>query len=93
MAWQRLVDNAGNLDVKPTNDTAAVALQCKSIITNHGRSAAQAAMEAVGGFSYYRKTGLERLYRDLLAGEFHPMQSSKQKEMLGNHLIGKSLAG
>lgn len=61
MAWQRLVDNAGNLDVKPTNDTAAVALQCKSIITHHGRLAAQAAMEAVGGFSYYHKTGLERL--------------------------------
>ncbi len=93
MAWQRLVDNANNLNVKPTNDTAAVALQTKSIITHHARLGAQAAMEAVGGFSYYHKTGLERLYRDLLAGEFHPMQASKQKEMLGNHLIGKTLAG
>lgn len=93
MAWQRLVDNANNLNVKPTNDTAAIALQAKSIITQHGRLGAQAAMEALSGYSYYHKTGIERLYRDLLAGEFHPMQASKQKEMLGNHLVGRTLAG
>lgn len=92
MAWQRLVDNANNLNVKPTNASAAIALQAKTIITQHGRLSAQAAMEALGGFSYYHRTGIERLYRDLLAGEFHPMQASKQKEMLGNHLIGGSLA-
>lgn len=93
MALQRLIDNANNLNVKPSNDSAAVALQAKSIITHHGRLSAQAAMESIGGNSYYHKTGIERLYRDLLAGEFHPMQASKQKEMLGNHLIGKTLAG
>ena len=93
MALQKLIDNANNLNLKPTSDTAAVALQTKSIITQHGRMSAQAAMEALGGYSYYYKTGIERLYRDLLAGEFHPMQASKQKEMLGNYLIGKTLAG
>ena len=55
--------------------------------------AAQAAMEALGGSSYFHKAGIERFYRDLLAGEFHPMHSSKQKEMLGNYLVGKTLAG
>jgi alkylation response protein AidB-like acyl-CoA dehydrogenase len=93
MALRRLIDNANNLNVKPSNDSAAVALQAKSIITQHGRLSGQAAMESLGGTSYYQRTGIERLYRDLLAGEFHPMQSSKQKEMLGNHLIGKTLAG
>jgi alkylation response protein AidB-like acyl-CoA dehydrogenase len=93
MALQRLIDNANNLNIKPSNESAAVALQAKSIITHHGRLSAQAAMEALGGFSYYQKTGIERLYRDLLAGEFHPMHAGKQKEMLGNHLIGRTLAG
>ena len=93
MAMERLINNANNLRIKPSNDSAAVALQAKSIITHHGHLSAQAAMEALGGYSYYYKTGIERLYRDLLAGEFHPMQSSKQKEMLGNHLIGRTLAG
>lgn len=88
-----LVDNANDLNIKPSSGTAAVALQAKSIITKHGRASAQAAMEALGGFSYYSKTGIERYYRDLMAGEFHPMQLSKQKEMLGNFLMGKTLAG
>jgi alkylation response protein AidB-like acyl-CoA dehydrogenase len=93
MAHQRLVENANNLKLKPSSDSAAVALQAKSIITQHGRMSAQAAMEALGGTSYFHNVGIERLYRDLLAGEFHPMHSSRQKEMLGNHLIGKTLAG
>jgi len=92
MAHQRLVENANNLNLKPSPDSAAVALQAKVIVTQYGRMSAQAAMESLGGYSYYTKVGVERLYRDLLAGEFHPMQASKQKEMLGNYLIGKSLA-
>lgn len=93
MAHQKLIDNVNNLTIKPSSASAAVALQAKSIITQHGRMSAQAAMESLGGYSYYQKTGIERLYRDLLAGEFHPMQASKQKEMLGHYLLGKTLAG
>jgi alkylation response protein AidB-like acyl-CoA dehydrogenase len=93
MTLQKLIENANNLNIKPTSDTAAIALQAKSIITQHGRMSAQAAMESLGGYSYYYKAGIERLYRDLFAGEFHPMHASKQKEMLGNFLIGKTLAG
>ncbi|HEY3430311.1 MAG TPA: acyl-CoA dehydrogenase family protein [Cyclobacteriaceae bacterium] len=93
MAHQKLIENANDLNMKPSSASAAVALQAKSIISEHGRLSAQAAMESLGGYSYYHKAGIERLYRDLLAGEFHPMQASKQKEMLGNYLIGKTLAG
>ncbi len=93
MALQKLIENANNLAIKPSNHSAALALQTKSIITQYGRVSAQAAMESLGGYSYYHKVGIERLYRDLLAGEFHPMQASRQKEMLGNYLIGKTLAG
>jgi alkylation response protein AidB-like acyl-CoA dehydrogenase len=93
MAHQKLVDNASNLGIKPSSDSAAVALQAKCIITQHGRMSAQAAMEALGGSSYFYNMGIERLYRDMLAGEFHPMHSGKQKEMLGYYLVGKTLAG
>ena len=91
-ALDGLIANAKNLDIKPDADSASRALQAKSIITKHGRECAQAAMEALGGYSYSQKCGIERLYRDLLAGEFHPMQAGKQKEMLGNYLIGGELA-
>lgn len=91
-ALNGLIENAKNLDVKPDAGSASRALQAKSIITKHGRECAQAAMEALGGYSYIQKCGIERLYRDLLAGEFHPMQAGKQKEMLGNYLMGGELA-
>ena len=93
MAHQKLVENANNLMTKPSSESAAVALQLKSIITQHGRMSAQAAMETLGGSSYFHNLGIERMFRDLLAGEFHPMHASKQKEMLGSYLIGKTLAG
>lgn len=91
-ALEGLIDNAKNLDIKPDEASASRALQAKSIITKHGRESAQAAMEALGGYSFSHKCGIERLYRDLLAGEFHPMQAGKQKEMLGNYLMGGDLA-
>lgn len=93
LALDSLIANAKGLDVKPDSKTASHALQAKTLITKHGRECAQAAMEALGGYSYFKKVGLERLYRDLLACEFHPMQAGKQKEMLGNFLLGRTLAG
>lgn len=93
MAFELLVKNANELDIKPCSNSASVALQAKSLITKYGKACADSAMEALGGYSYFHKVGIERLYRDLLAGEFHPMQASKQREMLGHFLLGKTLAG
>lgn len=92
MAFESLVSNAKDLNAKPDSASASRALQAKSIITKHGRECAQIAMEALGGYSYFKKVGIERLYRDIMAGEFHPMQAGKQKELLGKYLLGGTLA-
>ena len=47
--------------------------------------------ESRPGYSYFRKADIERLYRDILAGEFHPLQYGKQTEAFGNHLLGISI--
>ncbi len=86
-AFDDMVAQVRNLDIKPDNRTAAKAHQSKSIIAKHGRESAQAAMEALGGYSYFRKVEVERLYRDLLAAEFHPLQTHKQEELLGEFLL------
>jgi alkylation response protein AidB-like acyl-CoA dehydrogenase len=93
MALDTMINAAENFNMKPTNQTASAALQARTLITSHGRECAQAAMEALGGYSYCKKAGIERLYRDMMAGEFHPMQTGKQKEMLGRFLLGSTLAG
>jgi len=86
MAWSSMVDAARNFATKPTAETANHTMMCKSLVTKHGRASAQHAMEALGGYSYFTKVGIERLYRDLLAGEFHPLQASKQAEAMGHFL-------
>ena len=92
-AHKQLVENANNLQVTPNEQTASEAHQAKSLLSQHARECAQSAMEAVGGYSYYKRAGIERLYRDLLAGEFHPISAGKQRESLGGFLLGRSLAG
>jgi len=86
-ALEDMVKSANNFDVKPSEETATQAHQGKAIIAQQGRQCAQAAMEAIGGYSYYKKVEIERLYRDLLAGEFHPMQAHKQETALGEFLV------
>lgn len=88
LAWNDMVLGAGEYDTKPSVESSTRALMGKSLVTTHGRISAQHAMEALGGYSYFRKVGIERLYRDLLAGEFHPLQASKQEEVMGRCLLG-----
>ncbi len=87
-AIEDMVRRVNNFDISPDTTSASKAIQGKSIVSSHGRQSAQCAMEALGGYSYFRKVGLERLYRDLLAGEFHPLQSHKQEFAIGNFLMG-----
>lgn len=91
-AYQQLLDNSQNLNATPTEQTASEALQAKALLAEHSVKCAQSAMAALGGFSYYKRAGVERLYRDLIAGDFHPVQAAKQKEVMGGYLLGKSLA-
>jgi alkylation response protein AidB-like acyl-CoA dehydrogenase len=46
------------------------------------------ALELSGGFGIFRRSGLERIFRDARLGRFHPANS-----MLTHELVGKSLLG
>lgn len=46
------------------------------------------AMEAMGGSSFYRAAGLERLFRDAQAARFHPLRESAQQEYAGRMALG-----
>jgi alkylation response protein AidB-like acyl-CoA dehydrogenase len=49
------------------------------------------ALRAVGGASYFKRLPLERLYRDVRAGLFHPFDSDDTLEFLGKSAFGISL--
>jgi alkylation response protein AidB-like acyl-CoA dehydrogenase len=49
------------------------------------------ALRAVGGMSYFKRLPLERYYRDVRAGLFHPFDSDETLEFLGKSAFGISM--
>jgi alkylation response protein AidB-like acyl-CoA dehydrogenase len=49
------------------------------------------AMELSGGFGMFKKTELERLFRDARAGRFHPANSALTHEVVGKTALGIGL--
>ena len=50
------------------------------------------AMELAGGVGFYRKTELERRFRDIQAARYHPLQKEVQSEYAGAMALGQSVA-
>jgi len=46
------------------------------------------AMDASGGFGMFKKSELERLFRDARAGRFHPANSALSHEVIGKLALG-----
>lgn len=46
------------------------------------------AMEAAGGAGFYRKAGLERMFRDIQAARYHPLQEKPQARFAGRIALG-----
>jgi alkylation response protein AidB-like acyl-CoA dehydrogenase len=49
---------------------------------------ADTALEVSGGFGMFKKSEMERLFRDARAGRFHPANSSLTHELLGKLALG-----
>ena len=49
---------------------------------------ADRALELSGGFGMFKKSELERLFRDARAGKFHPVNSALVHELLGKLALG-----
>ena len=49
---------------------------------------ADRALEVSGGFGMFKKSEMERLFRDARAGRFHPANSSLTHELVGKLALG-----
>ena len=50
------------------------------------------AMRTVGGISYYKRLPLERYFRDVRAGLFHPVDADDTLELLGKTAFDISMS-
>lgn len=88
MALESMVANAGELRSEVTMEHANRALVRKTIAVEASLRTAETALEVVGGRGYYRAAGLERILRDLHAGQFHPLQTKHQQRLTGRLAMG-----
>jgi alkylation response protein AidB-like acyl-CoA dehydrogenase len=88
MALRELIENAAGYDFAPEVERASRALVAKTLATNAVLTVASKAVEIVGGGAYFRRSPLERLWRDVQAAQFHPLPETKQLLFTGRVAMG-----
>jgi alkylation response protein AidB-like acyl-CoA dehydrogenase len=88
MALREMIDNAANYDFDPEVERASRALVAKTLAANAVRTVVSKAVEIVGGGAYFRRSPLERLWRDVQAAQFHPLPEAKQLLFTGRVAMG-----
>jgi indole-3-acetate monooxygenase len=72
----------------PSAETVNRVMMGRSLVARHALAVGDLSMEAAGGASFYRATGIERRFRDLQGARFHPMQQGPQAEYAGRMALG-----
>jgi len=65
----------------------------RTLVARAAIATVEKAMEAGGGPGFYRKTGLERIWRDVQAARYHPLQEKAQARLAGRVALGLSIDG
>jgi acyl-CoA dehydrogenase len=73
---------------KPGPETTANVLTRRGIVGAAVVKTVEKAMEVAGGAGFFRDAGLERLYRDVQASRYHPLQDKTNLRLTGRVLLG-----
>jgi acyl-CoA dehydrogenase len=93
MALREMVELANEYDFAPADERASRMLVRKTLAANAAMSTTAKAMELVGGSAFFRRAGLERLFRDVQGAPFHPLPEKKQLDFSGRVALGLSPVG
>ncbi len=78
---------ANDFDFKPVDQNGQDILTRKTNAANACIKIVEKAMEIVGGQGFYRSFGLERLFRDVQAAKYHPLQEKDQLRFSGEYIL------
>ena len=88
LAVDSMVELANDQDFEPRVETASAIMVRKTIAVRAAIAAVEKALEVTGGAGYFRSAGLERLLRDVQAGQFHPLPEKRQQVFTGRLALG-----
>jgi acyl-CoA dehydrogenase len=78
---------------QPGPETTNRIMTGRTLVGRSVLSAVETAMEVVGGSALYRDVGLERLFRDVQAARYHPLQEKGQQCYAGRLALGLDIDG
>lgn len=84
-----MVALGNNFDFLAKDEIGVAILGRKTLVAEACKATVVKAMEAVGGQAFYRANELERLFRDVQAGNFHPLPEKQQQHFTGEFLLRK----
>ena len=88
LAHRDMVEAAENCE-EPRSATTNRIMIGRTLVGRAATRVVEKAMEAVGGSSFYRALGLERLFRDVQGARFHRPQERAQLTFSGRFVLGQ----
>jgi len=82
---------AAQVDLEHPASWSRRAVAARMIAIENSVKVVDLALRAVGGSSYFKRLPLERLFRDVRAGLYHPFDSDESLEFLGKSAFGLPL--
>ncbi len=77
----------------PGPETTNTVFIHRSLIARSALRTVELAMEVAGGAAYFRRVGLERLFRDVQGARFHPLTPAAQRRLAGRTALGLPIDG
>lgn len=82
---------AAELETDHSRSWARKAVAARMVAIENSVRVVDLALRAVGGASYFKRLPLERYYRDVRAGLYHPFDTDESLEFLGKSAFGLPL--
>ncbi|MDZ8053899.1 MAG: acyl-CoA dehydrogenase family protein [Aulosira sp. ZfuVER01] len=64
----------------------------RALVAKAVLNVADLAMEIAGGSAFYRKLGLEKLFRDVQGARYHPLREEAQRKLSGQLALGLDMS-
>ena len=76
---------------KPGRESTSRAMTDRTLVARGVLGTVEAAMTVAGGAAFFRRHGLEQLFRDAQGARFHPLQEGAQKAFTARYAMGLEL--
>ncbi len=86
------VDEVGE-DMAADLDALDALMTAKRHVVTEARAVVDIALEVAGGAAFHRSSPLERAYRDVRGGPFHPLTPEATLAAVGARVVGRARSG